>query len=204
MPEFNGLNSKVRNMDVQNPLNLFSSLNNATRSLGSAAGRNWSDVLELAPANPADVAQTPTQSARPNKAFANLLNEAIEARPTPERSAESIAQERALREKFQIIVNKFFLGSMMKQMRNSPFKNEMFNGGKGGEAFQGLMDQHLTEHAGGKVAKSLVDAMVKRAMGPEGNAAQLYLDPQQQKQLDAYRTNERKRVKHDAAASFTA
>lgn len=204
MPEFNGLNSKVRNMDVQNPLNFFSALNSATRRVGSTAGLNWTDALNLAPANLADVAQAPTQPAGQGKAFANLLNQAIEARPVAEKSPEMTAKERELREKFEVIVNKFFIGTMMKQMRSSPFKNEMFSGGKGGEAFQGLMDQHLAEHAGGKVAKSLVDAMVKHATRPQGDAQQLYLDPKQQKQLEEYRDNKSKRVKHDVATSYTA
>jgi hypothetical protein len=192
-------------MDVQNTLNLFSSLNSATRPPGSSIGKNWADSLNIAPANLADVAQAPAQPAQPTKAFANLLNEAIEARPEPEtKTPEQTTQEKALRAKYEIIVNKFFIGSMLKQMRDSPFKSEMFNGGKGGEAFQGMMDQHLAENAGGKVAKSLVDAMVKRSTKPSGNPQQLFLDPLQQKQLDTYLQDNQKRVKHGAATSFTA
>ena len=185
-------------MDVQNGLNLFSTLNSATRPLGSTTGLNWTDALNQAPATSAGLAQPSTA---PTKAFANLLDKAIEARPEPEKSPADIAKERELREKFQIIVNKFFLGTMLKQMRDSPFKSEMFGGGKGGEAFQGMMDQHLAEHAGGKVAASLVDSMVKRAMG-QRSPQQLYLDPQQQKKVDEYR--EKHGMNHDAAASFTA
>ena len=39
-----------------------------------------------------------------------------------------------------------FYGTMLKQMRNSPFKSEMFEGGRGGQAFAPLLDQHLAEH----------------------------------------------------------
>jgi hypothetical protein len=191
-------------MDVQPPLNLFTTLNNAVRPTGPAAGASWAAALPLGPADPAAPAQGASQAPVSGKAFANLLEEAIEVRPTGDQASDRSVRERELREKFQVIVNKFFLGSMFKQMRSSPFKSEMFSGGKGGEAFQGLMDQHLAEHAGGKVAKSLVDVMVKRAMGTQGDPHQLYLDPRQQQRVQEYRQTTPKRVKHDTAPSFTA
>lgn len=187
-------------MDVQSGLNLFTTLNNAGTSAGSLARRNWADALNQTSADLAVSAPSMPQSPPQEKAFSNLLDKAIEARPAAEASPEEKTKEKELRANFEILVNKFFLGTMLKQMRNSPFKSEMFSGGKGGEAFGGLMDQHLTEHAGGKVAKSLVDTMVKHAMGNKGDPDRLYLDTQQQKQLDEYR----KGKNDDAATSFTA
>lgn len=189
-------------MDVQNGLNLFSTLNSASRPVGSLIGQNWSDALNLAPADLAVSAPSTAQPLPSEKAFANLLDKAIEARPAQEATPEAKTKEKQLREKFEILVNKFFIGTMLKQMRDSSFKSELFSGGKGGEAFGGLMDQQLAENAGGKVAKSLVDSMVRHAMGTKGDPDRLYLDSQQQKQLQEYRHG--KRVNHDVPTSFTA
>jgi Rod binding domain-containing protein len=53
-----------------------------------------------------------------------------------------------------------FYGAMLKQMRNSPFKSELFDGGRGGQAFNEMFDQHMAEHmargAGSKLVKSIV------------------------------------------------
>lgn len=54
-----------------------------------------------------------------------------------------------------------FFGEMLKQMRNSPFKSELFEGGRGGQAFQGQFDQKLAErmassHAGDRLVWSMV------------------------------------------------
>jgi hypothetical protein len=55
-----------------------------------------------------------------------------------------------------------FYGPMLKQMHDSPFKSELFSGGRGGEAFNELLDQQLITHAagtesgsGGRLAKSI-------------------------------------------------
>lgn len=189
-------------MDVQNSLNLYSTLNNTSRPINSAIGLKWNDTLNSTSIDPATSALPVAHPLPSGKAFANLLDKAIEARPASEKSEADKVKEKDLRAKFEILVNKFFLGTMFKQMRDSPFKSELFNGGKGGEAFGGLMDQQLAEHAGGKVAKSLVDAMVKHTMGSKGDPDRLYLDTQQQQKVDEYRKG--KRVKHDAATSFTA
>jgi len=50
---------------------------------------------------------------------------------------------------------------MLKQMRNSPFKSDMLDGGRGGQVFQGQMDQKLAErmaasHAGDRLVQSMV------------------------------------------------
>jgi Rod binding domain-containing protein len=63
-----------------------------------------------------------------------------------------------------------FYGELMKQMHNSPFKDKMFSGGRGGEAFGQMFDQKLAEKmssgAGHKLVDSIVDSIErKRAKG---------------------------------------
>jgi Rod binding domain-containing protein len=55
-----------------------------------------------------------------------------------------------------------FFGPMLKQMRESPFHSDLFDGGQGGEAFGQMFDQELVQHMSGAVGKKLVNSMVRR------------------------------------------
>ena len=61
-------------------------------------------------------------------------------------------------------VNQTFFGTLLKQARQSPLSEgaHMFTGGRGGNAFGSLLDQHLSEGAGGGSAEKLVDALVNQ------------------------------------------
>src|ERR1700691_2043387 len=62
----------------------------------------------------------------------------------------------------QKLVSQTFFGPMLKQMHNSPFKSKIFSGGRGGEVFGSLLDQHLADRMASGAAGKLVDSMVKR------------------------------------------
>jgi Rod binding domain-containing protein len=68
----------------------------------------------------------------------------------------------------QTWVAQTFFGTLLKQMRNSPFKSELLEGGKGGETFAALQDQHLAEHMTRGAGAKLVNGIVRRI---EANAA---------------------------------
>jgi Rod binding domain-containing protein len=68
----------------------------------------------------------------------------------------------------QTWVAQTFFGTLLKQMRNSPFKSELLEGGKGGETFAALQDQHLAEHRTRGAGAKLVNGIVRRI---EANAA---------------------------------
>jgi Rod binding domain-containing protein len=57
-------------------------------------------------------------------------------------------------------VSQTFFGTLLKQMRDSPFKSELFAGGRGGQAFSSMLDQQLADRmaggAGGKLVRSIV------------------------------------------------
>ena len=55
-----------------------------------------------------------------------------------------------------------FYGALLKQMRNSPFKVQMFEGGRGGEAYQELYDQRLADHMARGTGHKLVNAIVSK------------------------------------------
>ena len=81
-------------------------------------------------------------------------------------------------------VSQTFFGQLLKQMRDSPFKSKMFDGGTGGEAFQQMADQHLADNMARGTGHKLVDAIVRRieaktayaGAGQRGGAAALGLD----------------------------
>jgi Rod binding domain-containing protein len=60
------------------------------------------------------------------------------------------------------LVGATFFGTLLKQMHNSPFKSEIFSGGRGEEAFSPIMDQHLIERMSRGTGEKLVKAIVKR------------------------------------------
>jgi Rod binding domain-containing protein len=63
----------------------------------------------------------------------------------------------------QVWVAQTFYGEMFKQMRNSPFKSDMFEGGRGGQAFANQLDQKLSERmASSHAGQRLVQAIVRR------------------------------------------
>ncbi len=59
-------------------------------------------------------------------------------------------------------VSQTFFGEMLKQMRNSPFKSELFSGGRGGQAFNEMYDQRLADRMSKASGAKLVKAIVKK------------------------------------------
>ena len=190
-------------MDVQNAGHSLSRLNSLGRSSGSTRSVDWADALNQIAALPARTAEA-ARDQPSDRAFANLLDQAIQANPAADPASGESSRDRQIREKSQMIVNQFFVGSMLKQMRESPFKSELFGGGKGGEAYQGMMDRHLAENAGSHVARSLVDSLVKSYHKQEAAPEQIFADPQQQLQFQKYQESKQKRVIHESATALTA
>lgn len=62
-------------------------------------------------------------------------------------------------------VSQTFYGTLLKQMRESPFKSKMFDGGEGGDAFNGLYDQQLADHMSKGAGGKLVTAIVRKIEG---------------------------------------
>jgi Rod binding domain-containing protein len=60
-----------------------------------------------------------------------------------------------------------FYGTLLKQMRNSPFKSDLFSGGRGGEAFSSLYDQQLVERMSKAAPHGLARGIVRRIEGAE-------------------------------------
>jgi Rod binding domain-containing protein len=65
-------------------------------------------------------------------------------------------------------VGQTFFGTILKQMHNSPFKSELWSGGRGGEAFSSLYDQHLAERMARGAGRGLSNAIVKHIQRSSG------------------------------------
>jgi len=65
-----------------------------------------------------------------------------------------------------------FYGAMLKQMRNSPFKSELFEGGRGGEAFQSMFDQTLADRMARGQNNKLVRSIVRQILKRKGRKEQ--------------------------------
>jgi Rod binding domain-containing protein len=93
----------------------------------------------------------------PVDAFPRLMIQhgfaAPKTRPTRHQQIEKQAQR---------WVAQTFYGTLLKQMRQSPFRSALFDGGRGGEAFNELFDQKLTEKMAGATHNQVVRAITRK------------------------------------------
>src|ERR1700743_2386308 len=80
--------------------------------------------------------------------------------------AGPMSQAKKLRQNAQKLVSQTFFGTLLRQSHNSPFKSKILDGGRGGEAFQSMLDQHLADRMASGASRKLVDAMVKKWQRP--------------------------------------
>jgi Rod binding domain-containing protein len=55
-----------------------------------------------------------------------------------------------------------FFGTLLKQMDDSPFKSDLFSGGRGGQAFSSLYHQQLADRVARGAGHKLVNSIVRR------------------------------------------
>jgi len=96
--------------------------------------------------------------------------------PVP-KAAQSAHQK--IEKQAQKLVADTFYGTLMRQMHDSPFKSELFSGGRGGEAFGGLYDQQLTERMAKAGGNKLVNGIVRRIEARQAYAKQKKQEQQQ-------------------------
>jgi len=73
-----------------------------------------------------------------------------------------LSQHQQLEKQTQVWVAQTFFGTLLKQMHDSPFKSDLFSGGRGGEAFGSLYDQHLAQRMARGAGSKLVHSIVKK------------------------------------------
>lgn len=74
----------------------------------------------------------------------------------------TLPQHEKLVKQTQNWVAQTFFGTLLKQMRESPFKSDMMDGGRGGKAFGSMYDQQLAERMSRGAGSNLVNSIVHR------------------------------------------
>lgn len=133
---------------------------------------------------PFDRAERPgiARSAPPSTALAAADFAGVAARLNPLSLTPGVADagptdpaakhEALVRTTEQWVAQSFF-GTLMKQMRNSPFRSDLLEGGRGGQAFQEMHDQRLVEHMSRGAGRKLVASLVRK-IESKSHAASAY------------------------------
>lgn len=74
----------------------------------------------------------------------------------------ALGQHEKILQQAQKWVAQTFYGTLLKQVRQSPFHSKLFEGGRGGEAFQSMYDQKLAEHMARSTGKKLVNSIARK------------------------------------------
>lgn len=82
------------------------------------------------------------------------------------KTADQQAREKQVSDYAQQLVAQVFYGTMLKQMRSSPFKSDLFSGGRGGQAYSSLYDQAISERmsrsGGNKLTRVIAKSILKK------------------------------------------
>lgn len=126
--------------------------------------RDGIEALNVAPV-PSDrmLAELNTLHVSPRLAAALAsLNAADDAHQSQQQSNAEDAHRAELTRNAQKLISQTFFGPMLRQMRSSPFKSELFSGGRGGEVFNTLFDQQIADRMASGTNNRLVAAVVRR------------------------------------------
>ena len=91
----------------------------------------------------------------PPPSHANLARNDVIAK-TP------LTAEGELQKQANNLVGQTFFGTLLKQMRDSPFKSDLFSGGRGGQAFSEMFDQTLAMRMSQRSGQKLTRPIVKK------------------------------------------
>jgi len=75
---------------------------------------------------------------------------------------DPVQQHKALVKNAQKWVAQTFYGNLLKQAHESPFKDKMFSGGRGGQVFGSMLDGKLAERMARGSGNKLVNAIVDK------------------------------------------
>ncbi|MCY2954173.1 MAG: rod-binding protein [Planctomycetota bacterium] len=103
---------------------------------------------------------------------------ALQVSPTQHEQLTGVARK---------FVSHAFFGTVLKQMRESPFKSELFSGGRGGETFASMLDFHLADRmaksSGAKSSRrGLADSIVRHIENAQKETPRHELDPMKKNQ----------------------
>lgn len=89
---------------------------------------------------------------------------AILALPLSGSAGKNLTEQQRVEAKVRTWVAQTFFGTLMKQLRDSPFKDEKFSGGKGGDAYGSLYDQQIVQRMAVGAGSKLVSQITKKIL----------------------------------------
>src|SRR5271170_8183181 len=66
-----------------------------------------------------------------------------------------------------------FFEPMLQEMRNSPFRSDLLDGGSAGKAFESMYDERLSEKMASDASDTLVQSIVRKIEGGKAYARQV-------------------------------
>ena len=90
------------------------------------------------------------------------MNVPAPIQPALPRLAASQSPDGELRHQAEVWVAQTFFGQMLKQMRDSPFRSDLFDGGRGGQAFNQMFDGVIAQRLTRGTGSRLVDPIVRK------------------------------------------
>jgi Rod binding domain-containing protein len=98
------------------------------------------------------------------------------------RGRHPLTQHEKLVEQTRKWVATTFFAPMLKQARQSPFRSNLLDGGRGGEAFGSMYDQELAQRMTRGTSNKLVNSIVNRIEGRKAYAKHAAAKTMKQKQ----------------------
>ena len=86
----------------------------------------------------------------------NALNQIVGQKNAP------ISDRSTLERTASQVIAQTFYGTLLRQIQNSPFKSELFSGGRGGQAFGAMFYDHLATKMSSSIDPRLARTLVKR------------------------------------------
>ena len=85
--------------------------------------------------------------------------------PVPTSTPQQARYEKQVRTLAETFVSQAFYMPLLKELRENPFQTDtskQLSGGRGGEAFGAMLDEHRAKHLAGSTDSGLVDAITRK------------------------------------------
>ncbi len=112
---------------------------------------------------PAAITRPPVITPRTNAKTGDFVET---LRTSLEKQTQQGSREERIKAAANQLVSVAFIKPLMAQVRQSPFKNEMFSGGQGAEIFQDHLDTLLADRMTQRTSYSIADAVYRKFAGP--------------------------------------
>lgn len=90
-------------------------------------------------------------------------------RPIAPKPLTAAQRQQSLGDHAAKVVGQTFMGTLLKQMRSSPYADNRFSGGSAGGSYAALFDMHIAEVAGQRLARNLSESIARTLGKPKAS-----------------------------------